>query len=91
MRGDAPVGSGLRLKKGGELEALRNDGWSISVTDSVMTVTAPRHAEYRYEIPVIVSYPDGTHEATVVVMDVDFLADTSLILLSARGLGKLSA
>lgn len=90
LKADLPAGTTLTLDEGAELEGLRNDGWSISVTDNIMTVTAPRHAERRYEIPVIVSYPDGTHEATVVV-DVDYLVDTGGVRLSARELGKLSS
>ena len=91
LRADLPAGTILSLDEGAELEALRSDGWSIIVADNVMTVTAPRHAEYRYEIPVLVSYPDGTREAAVVVMDVDYLVETSLIRLSAREIGKLSS
>ena len=78
LREDFPAGTALTLDDGEALAALRAEGWAISVADSVLTVTAPRHAEGDYEIPVVVAFPDQTTQATSLPVFVDYLADVPL-------------
>lgn len=78
LREDLPAGTALTLDEGEALAALRAEGWAISVADSVLTVTAPRHAEGDYEIPVVVAFPDQTTQATSLPVFVDYLADVPL-------------
>lgn len=78
LREDLPAGTALTLDEGEALAALRAEGWAISVADSVLTVTAPRHAEGDYEIPVVVAFPDQTAQATSLPVFVDYLADVPL-------------
>lgn len=78
LRDDLPAGTTLTLDEGAALEALRADGWSISVTDSVLSVIAPRNAEGNHQIPVIVTYPDQSTQAASVTIFVDYLVDIGL-------------
>lgn len=78
LREDLPAGTALTLDEGEALAALRAEGWTVSVADSVLTVTAPRHAEGDYEIPVVVAFPDQTTQATSLPVFVDYLADVPL-------------
>lgn len=81
FRTELPAGTTLTLDEGEALEALRADGWSLSATDSVLTVTAPRHAEGDYQIPVLVTYPDQSIQASWVEVFVDYLVDIPLSVM----------
>ncbi|MGP6175131.1 Rib/alpha-like domain-containing protein [Corynebacterium sp. A21] len=88
---DLPAGTTLTLDEGTALEELRAGGWSISVADNILTVTAPRHAEGYYQIPVIITFPDQSTQTTAVTMNVDYLAHIPLsILIPAAAYAHLS-
>ncbi|AGF71739.1 Rib/alpha-like domain-containing protein [Corynebacterium halotolerans] len=81
LRDDLPAGTALTLDEGAGLEELRADGWSLSITDNILTVTAPRHAEGYYRIPVLVTHPDQSTQASSAVVFVDYLADIPLSVM----------
>jgi hypothetical protein len=74
-----PAGTTLTLDEGAELDRIRGYGWSIAVSDNIMTVTAPGRAEGYCAVPVIVTHPDGSDEATDVIMYVDYMIDTGFL------------
>lgn len=84
LKAELPTGTTLMLNEGATLEAFRDNGWSISVADNVLSVTAPRSAEGNYQIPVVITYPDQSTQAVSVTIFVDYLVDINLSSLAPR-------
>ncbi len=87
LRDELPAGTTLALEEGSALEALRADGWAISVTDNLLSVTAPCDGEGDYRIPVIVTSPDQSTQAASVGIFVDYLVDPFTSSLVPGGIG----
>lgn len=81
FRTELPTGTTLELEEGAAVDALRAEGWTISVTNSFLTVTAPRSAEGDYQIPVVFTLPDDSTQVSFVTMNVDYLVDIPLSIL----------
>lgn len=79
------------LNEGAATRELRDNGWSISITDNVLSVTAPRSAEGNYQIPVIITYPDQSTQTASVTISVDYLVDINLSSLLSRELSFQSS
>lgn len=86
---DLPAGTVVTLEEGAAVESLRAEGWDISLTDNVLSVTPPVTVDGNFEIPLLVTYPDASTETVTVKVGVDYYVDIpGWVMLSARLLGS---
>ncbi|QGU03442.1 Rib/alpha-like domain-containing protein [Corynebacterium comes] len=72
---DLPAGTVVTFADGAAVESLRAEGWDISLTDNVLSVTPPVTVDGSFEIPLLVTYPDNSTETVSAEISVDYYVD----------------
>jgi hypothetical protein len=75
LEDDLPAGTVVTLEEGAALASFRSHGWIISMTDNTLSVTPPETIDGRFEIPLLVTYPDQSTEAAIARISVDYYVD----------------
>ena len=83
---DLPAGTVVTFADGAAVESLRAEGWDISLTDDVLSVTPPVTVDGNFEIPLLVTYPDASTETVPVKIFVDYYVDIPGWVLSTAAL-----
>lgn len=83
---DLPAGTVVTFADGAAVESLRAEGWDISLTDNVLSVTPPVTVDGNFEIPLLVTYPDASTETVTVKVGVDYYVNIPGWVLSTAAL-----
>ena len=83
---DLPAGTVVTFADGAAVESLRAEGWDISLTDNVLSVTPPVTVDGNFEIPLLVTYPNTSTETVTVKIFVDYYVDIPGWVLSTAAL-----